>query len=353
MGMVWHEVRMVGVHGCVGDSSCSAIFHDRKEFFTMRYLVTGGAGFIGSHVSDVLLARGDQVICVDNFNSYYSPERKRRNVTAALAHARYTLVEGDICDDTMIDSLFATYRPDKVAHIAAMGSIPYSVRHPKLYEQVNIRGTMNVLDAAARTGVRGVVLASTSSVYGRTEKIPFVETDSTDRPLAPYPASKKANEVLAAAYAASYGLGCVCLRFFNVYGPRGRPDMTPYLFTDAIVHDRPITLYDGGRPRRDWTYVDDIVAGVVAALDADLGYEVVNLGRGQPVMMRDFVTVIERLLGVSAQVVDAPLPQNEAAVTYADIDKARRLLGYVPSTSVEVGLARFWEWYQSEVMNHE
>jgi UDP-glucuronate 4-epimerase len=319
----------------------------------MRYLVTGGAGFIGSHLAEALLARGDQVICVDNFNDYYSPARKRRNIAIALGHPGYTLVEADIRDDTAIDAAFATHRPDKVAHIAAMGSIPYSVRHPKLYEEINIRGTLNILDAARRHDVHGVVLASTSSIYGRTDKIPFVETDPTDRPLAPYPASKKATEVLAASYNTSYGLPCVCLRFFNVYGPRGRPDMTPYMFTDAIVHDRPITLYDGGRPRRDWTYVDDIVAGVVAALDADFSYEIFNLGRGQPVLMSDFVRIIERMVGKRAQVVDAQMPANEALVTYADIGKAQRTLGYNPHVPVEDGLARFWEWYQQEVRPYE
>jgi len=316
----------------------------------MRYLVTGGAGFVGSHLADALLARGDEVVCVDNFNDYYSPARKHRNIEGALAQPGYTLVEADLRDDAAIDAIFATHQPDKVAHLAAMGSISYSVRHPKLYEEVNIRGTLNVLDAARRHENRGVVLASTSSIYGRTDKIPFVETDSTDRPLAPYPASKKANEVIAAAYTTSYGLPCICVRFFNVYGPRGRPDMTPYLFTDAITNERPITLYDSGRPRRDWTYVADIVAGFVAALDADFSYEIFNLGRGQPVVMSDFLTIIERLVGKKAQVVDAPLPANEALVTYADVSKARELLGYNPHITIEEGLERFWAWYQAEVL---
>lgn len=316
----------------------------------MRYLVTGGAGFVGSHLADALLARGNEVVCVDNFSDYYSPARKRSNIAGALAQPGYTLVEADIRDDAAIDAAFATHRPDKVAHMAAMGSISYSVRHPKLYEEVNIRGTLNVLDAARRHQSQGVVLASTSSIYGRTDKIPFVETDSTDRPLAPYPASKKADEVIAAAYHTSYGLPSICVRFFNVYGPRGRPDMTPYMFTDAIVHGRTITLYDGGRPRRDWTYVDDIVAGIVAALDADVGYEIFNLGRGQPVVMRDFVTIIERLVGKQAQILEAPLPANEALVTYADVGKARKLLGYDPQVSIEAGLERFWSWYQVEVL---
>ncbi|PLS83402.1 MAG: epimerase [Chloroflexi bacterium] len=313
------------------------------------YLVTGGAGFVGSHLCDALLARGDRVIGVDNFNDYYDPARKRRNVAAALDHPQFTLVEADIRDDAAIDSIVTTHRPVKIAHLAAMASVSYSVRNPKIYQDVNIHGTLNILDAARRNDCQGVVVASTSSIYGRTDKIPFVETDPTDLPLAPYPASKKACEVLAAAYFNSYGLPSTCVRFFNVYGPRGRPDMTPYMFTDAIANGRPITLYDGGRPRRDWTYVSDIVAGVVAALDADLGYEIINLGRGEPVMMRDFVTIIEELVNHEAQIRPAQLPVSEPVVTFADVSKARQLLSYNPQVSVAEGLARLWEWYQQEV----
>ncbi len=313
------------------------------------YLVTGGAGFIGSHLCDALLARGDRVICIDNFNDFYDPARKRRNIAAAMASPNFELIAGDIRDDQQLDEVVATYRPDKIAHIAAMASVSYSVHYPKVYADVNVRGTLNVLDAARKNSCKGVVIASTSSIYGRTEKIPFVETDPTDLPLAPYPASKKAAEVLAAAYFNSYGLASTCVRFFNVYGPRGRPDMTPYMFTDAISNGRPITLYDGGQPRRDWTYVADIVAGLVAALETDLGYEILNLGRGQPVLMRDFVTIIEELVDREAQIVHAPLPVSEPTVTYADITKARDLLRYNPQVSVDEGLANLWSWYKEEM----
>ncbi len=313
------------------------------------YLVTGGAGFIGSHLCDALLARHDRVICVDNFSDFYDPARKRRNIAAASSSPDFEVIEADIRDDQQLEEIVAAYRPDKIAHIAAMASVAYSVRHPKIYADVNVRGTLNVLEAARQHGCKGLVIASTSSIYGRTEKIPFVETDTTDRPLAPYPASKKAAEVLAAAYFNSYGLSSTCVRFFNVYGPRGRPDMTPYMFTDAIANGRPITLYDGGRPRRDWTYVGDIVAGLVAALEVDLGYEIINLGRGQPVMMRDFVTIIEELVDQEAQIMHAPLPVSEPEVTYADVTRARVLLGYDPQVSVAEGLANLWTWYKQEM----
>lgn len=313
------------------------------------YLVTGGAGFVGSHLCDTLLARGDRVICVDNFNDFYDPARKRRNITAALANPQFVLIEADIRDDAAIDEIVATHRPVKIAHLAAMANVSYSVRHPKIYQDVNVHGTLNILDAARRNECQGVVVATTSSIYGRTDKIPFVETDPTDLPLAPYPASKKACEVLAAAYFNSYGLPSTCVRFFNVYGPRGRPDMTPYMFTDAIANGRQITLYDGGRPQRDWTYISDIVAGVVAALDADLGYEIMNLGRGEPVAMRDFVTIIEELVNQEAQIKPAPLPISEPSVTFADVSKARQLLGYNPQVSVTEGMARLWDWYKQEV----
>jgi UDP-glucuronate 4-epimerase len=227
----------------------------------MRYLITGGAGFIGSHLSDALLARGDQVVCIDNFNDYYDPARKRRNIARALTNPGYTLVEADFRDADAMDRIFAHYRPQRVAHIGAMAGPRPSMQNPALYEDVNVRGTLTVLEMAARYQVDGLVLASTSSVYGLSPT-PWSEESPTDRPLSFYAATKKAAEVLAYTAHRRHGIPIRIVRFFTVYGPRGRPDMTPHLFVDAMVAGKAITLFNGGiGVYRDWTYIADIVAG--------------------------------------------------------------------------------------------
>ncbi len=316
----------------------------------MSILVTGAAGFIGSHVTQTLLARGERVVGLDNLNDYYSPARKRANLAEIGESPGLNFIEGDIRDMDTVRALFTAERPGKIIHLAAMPGIPYSMKHPLLYEDVNTRGTLNLLEMAREFEVEKFVLASTSSIYGDTDKIPFVETDPTDRPLAPYPATKKACEVLAYTYSHLYGLKCAVLRFFNVYGPRGRPDMTPFKFAEAMTHGREFALYDQGRPRRDWTYIADIVSGILAAAEADLGYEIFNLGRGEPVTMLDFVTILEKLIGKPARWKNAPLPPTDLAVTFADTSKANRRLGYAPQVSVEEGLTRFWEWYKARII---
>jgi UDP-glucuronate 4-epimerase len=315
----------------------------------MRILVTGGAGFIGSHTVDALLARGDEVVCVDNFNDYYDPERKRKNIQRAGRSPAFRLYEADVRDFEAMARLFAVEKPHKVVHLAAMAGVRNSVEFPLLYEEVNVRGTLNILELAARHGVASFVLASTSSVYGATKEIPFQEDNPAIEPLAPYPATKRACELMAHVYHHLHGLRCTVLRLFTAYGPRGRPDMTPYLFTEAISHGAEITLFDEGRPQRDFTYIDDIVQGVLASVDADLDFEIINLGNSRPVVMRDFVSIIERLVGRTANIAARPLPASEPPLTYADISKARRLLGYDPSTGVEDGMRDFVRWYRQEV----
>jgi len=314
----------------------------------MKILVTGGAGFIGSHTVDALLARGDDVLCVDNFNDYYSPQRKRKNLDKAHASSSFRLYEKDIRNFQELERIFSSEHPQKVVHLAAMAGVRYSVKLPLLYEEVNVRGTLNLLELASRYGVHNFVLASTSSVYGASKDIPFKEDNTAIRPLAPYPATKRACELLAYVYHNLHGLRCTALRFFTVYGSRGRPDMTPYLFTEAISQGREITLFDEGRPQRDFTYIEDVITGVLAAVDADLEYEIINLGNSRPVVMRDFVGIIEDLLGRKAKIISPPLPPSEPPLTYADISKARRLLGYNPTTSVEEGMRYFIEWYGQE-----
>ncbi len=316
----------------------------------MRILVTGGAGFIGSHTVDALLERGDKVVAVDDFNDYYDPARKRANVAHLTGHPRFRLVEADVRDAGAMAQLFAQGRFDAVAHLAAMANVRYSIGRAPLYYDVNVRGTLNLLELAVAHQVGNFVFASTSSVYGRTQRLPFVETDPCNYPLAPYPATKKACELLGYTYHNLHGLNFTALRFFSVYGPRGRPDMMPYMVTERVLRGETVTLYDAGRMQRDWTYVDDIVTGVLATLDRPLGYEVVNLGRGEPVWMDAFVQLVEELVGKEAILSTPPAPPSEPPVSFADISKARQLLGYEPSTPVAEGMWRLWEWYRAAVM---
>lgn len=319
-----------------------------------RYLVTGAAGFIGSHVVRALLARKDSVVGLDNLNDYYDPARKRANLEevqggpAEKDHFRF--VEGDIRDRSLVARLFAEHQFDAVIHLAAMAGVRASIEDPYLYVDVNLVGTINLLDAARESNVGNFVLASTSSVYGNTQQIPFVETDTCDRPLAPYPASKRSAELMAFTYHHLYGLNCTALRFFTVYGPRGRPDMMAYKVLDNIFFNREVPLYNNGRMHRDWTYVEDIARGVVAAADRPLGYEIINLGRGEPVLLADFVRRVEELAGRRARLVPAPMMDADVAYSYADTTKARRLLGFAPQVSVAEGAQHFWEWYRQAVL---
>jgi UDP-glucuronate 4-epimerase len=318
----------------------------------MTILVTGAAGFIGSHAAGAFLARGDRVVGLDNFDPYYDPKRKRANVAEIAAEAppgAFTMVEGDLRNRELVMRLFREHAPRAVVHLGALAGVRASCDEPQVYFDVNVSGTLNLLDAAREHGSPNVVFASTSSVYGATPRVPFVEDDTADRPLAPYPASKRSAELLAHAYHHLYGLDFTALRFFTVYGPRGRPDMLTYKLVDAIRTGNALTLFDGGRMLRDWTYVGDTVAGVVAAADRRLGYEVVNLGRGEPVLVSDFIATFERLTGRKVPFVEAPRPGADVERTHANIDKARRLLGYEPLVSVAEGAERFLAWYERAV----
>ncbi len=328
-------------------------------------LVTGAAGFIGSHTVEALVARGDRVIGLDNLNDYYDPARKRANIQeiskAAETNSKggsFTFVRGDIRDQQTVKEVFAVHKFDGVAHLAAMAGVRASMDNPHVYYEVNVTGTLNLLDAAiGRVGPQATlaskpifVFASTSSVYGNTQQIPFLEDDNCDRPLAPYAASKRAGELLGFSYHHLYGIDFTALRFFTVYGPRGRPDMMAYKVLDNIFLGREVPLYNGGQMHRDWTFVTDIVQGVVGALDRSQGYNVINLGRGEPVLLAEFVQLIERLAGQKANLVSTPMVDADVSYTYADIRKAHNILGYNPSVSVTDGVARFWNWYQQAVL---
>jgi UDP-glucuronate 4-epimerase len=312
-------------------------------------LVTGAAGFIGSHTATSLLERGDRVVGLDNLNDYYDPARKRQNLKelGALPGAaeRFTFVEGDIRNRALVVELFGKHAFTAVAHLAAMAGVRASVDDPWLYYDVNLTGTLNLLDAARQHNQPNFVLASTSSAYGNTQQVPFIETDSADRPLAPYPASKRSAELLGHSYHHLHGTDFTALRFFTVYGPRGRPDMLAYKLLEAMRSGEKMPLYNGGQMHRDWTFVADIVQGVVAATDRRLGYEIINIGRGEPVLLADFVRSMERLAGRDAPVSDEPMMKADVSYTYADISKARKLLGYEPKVSVADGVKQFYDWY--------
>lgn len=315
----------------------------------MKVLVTGAAGFIGSHLAEKLSQRGDEVVGLDNFNDYYDPRRKRANQRRLERYPNFCMVEADIRDRQGMFDLFAREQFDAVAHLAAMAGVRNAVAHPDLYVEVDYNGTQHLMDAARATGVGNFVFASTSSVYGDTKQIPFVESDSCDRPLQPYAAAKRAAEILGYTYHHLFGLNFTAVRFFTVYGPNGRPDMMAYLVADSITKGVEIPLYEGGEMYRDWTFVDDITNGVIAAVDRPLGYEVINLGRGEPVRLGDFVSIMESLAGRKARLRPAPKLAADVLRTYADIGKARALLDYNPQISVEEGVTRFWEWYRDNV----
>ncbi len=314
----------------------------------MKILLTGVAGFIGSHVAEALLALDHHVIGIDNFNDYYSPAQKRSNVLSIERHSRaahFSMHELDLQDREGLARLFVRESPEVIVHLAAMAGVRYSVEHPQLYIDVNITGTLNLLELA-KHGCKQFVFASTSSVYGDTERIPFVESDTAAQPKAPYPASKRAGELLGYSYHHLYSLNFTALRFFTVYGPRNRPDMMAYKLMDSALHGHEVALYNGGEMWRDWTYVCDIAQGVVSAAERSLGYELINLGRGEPVSLKDFITKVEAQCGCRTHLKDAPAPSGDMMRTYANTDKARALLGYQPRVSVDEGISELLAWFK-------
>lgn len=312
-------------------------------------MVTGAAGFIGSHTAERLLSQGHRVIGLDNFNDYYDVAQKKRNVARLKAHESFEMVIGDVRNEKLVASIFADGQIGTVVHLAAMAGVRASVDEPSHYFDVNVLGTLNLLEATRRHGLANFVLGSTSSVYGRSENVPFCESEPADRPLAPYPASKRSAELLGHSYHHMHGIDFTALRFFTVYGERNRPDMLPFLVMENIRRGRPLTIYNEGDMYRDWTFVEDIVSGVVAACDRRLGYEVLNLGRGEPVQLASFIKKLALQAGGNPSWNSVPMPAADVPYTFANIDRARRLLGYDPQVSVDEGIARFLRWYNDEV----
>lgn len=311
-------------------------------------LVTGGAGFIGSHLVDRLLATGDKVTMLDNFNPFYDPKLKRANIAPHQDHNEYRLVEGDIRDAALVDDLFAGSEFDQVIHLAAMAGVRPSITNPQLYQDVNLNGTGNLLEATRKHSVKQFIFASSSSVYGNNEKTPFAEVDPVDHPISPYAATKKAGELIAYTYHHLYQIKIACLRFFTVYGPRQRPEMAIHKFADRICQGQEIEVYAGGKSRRDYTYVADIIDGIMASRTANYDYEIINLGRSDTVVLSDLVKKLESGLGKPASINMQPSQPGDVSQTFADITKARQLLGYDPKTSIDDGLKLFLKWHDQE-----
>ena len=311
-----------------------------------RILVTGGAGFIGSHLCERLLERGDRVTVLDNFNDFYDPAIKRENLKE-IGHAAQ-FVEGDIRDAELVGELFQHCEFDKVVHLAARAGVRPSLDDPLLYEDVNVRGTLVLLQEIVKRGGMPFVFASSSSVYGANEKVPFSEVDDIHHPVSPYAATKRAGELLCYTYHHLYDFPVACLRFFTVYGPRQRPEMAIHKFVRATLDGKPIPVFGDGTTRRDYTYIDDIVDGVVRALDRCEGYEVYNLGESQTTSLAELVELIGKACGKDPVIDRLPLQPGDVTVTYADVSKAQERLGYAPSMTVPDGLARFVAWYRAK-----
>src|SRR5215204_88787 len=313
-------------------------------------LVTGGAGFIGSHLVARLLAEGQwRVSVVDDFNDFYDPKVKRRNVAPHLGRAEFSLHEADIRDRAALEEIFKGAAFDVIVHLAARAGVRPSLSEPLLYSETNIGGTLNLLELARTHGTGQFVFGSSSSVYGENEKVPFAEDDPVAKPISPYAATKAAGELLCHTYSHLFGVRTVALRFFTVYGARQRPDLAIHKFARLISQGQPIPVFGDGTTRRDYTYVDDIIAGVRAAMDYEgAAYEVFNLGESRTVELRELIALIERELGQKARIDRQPPQPGDVPQTFADVSKARRLLGYDPRTNIEEGIRRFVEWFKEE-----
>ncbi len=309
-------------------------------------MVTGAAGFIGFSVSKKLLSMGESVIGVDNLNSYYDVSLKKARLEILKSQNGFVFYKEDIQNLEALKDIFKGQRINMICNLAAQAGVRHSLKDPFSYQKTNLEGFLNILELAREYGISNFVYASSSSVYGSNKNVPFSVEDRVDTPISLYGATKKANELIAHAYSYLYQIPCTGLRYFTVYGPWGRPDMALFIFTDAILKQRPIDVYNYGRMRRDFTYIDDIVDGTIAALRRPVPYEVFNLGNSNPIELLDFIRVLEEELGQEAEKNMMPMQPGDVEVTAADINKTKKLLGFNPRTSVREGIRKFVQWYR-------
>lgn len=312
----------------------------------MAILVTGAAGFIGFHLAKRLLSEGREVIGYDNVNDYYDPTLKESRLKILADASNFSFYRKDLCDFEALEQVFATHSIESICHLAAQAGVRYSLINPFAYQKSNLEGFLNIIELAKRNRVANFVYASSSSVYGNNKKLPFAVTDDVDHPISLYAASKKSNELIAYTYSHLYELPTTALRFFTVYGPYGRPDMALFIFTRKILADEPIDVYNQGNMKRDFTYIDDVIEGVTAALERPFAYGIFNLGNHQSENLMDFIHLIERYLGKQARINFLPMQPGDVAETYADIRHATAQLGFHPRTNIDTGVKKFIEWYK-------
>lgn len=313
-------------------------------------LVTGAAGFIGSHVAESLLEKGLKVLGIDDLNDYYSVSNKKQNLDCLSAYPNFQFARVDISEMNQLETVLQGKKIKKIAHLAARAGVRPSLKDPLLYQKVNVQGTLNLLEIARKQETENFVLTSSSSVYGDSTQIPFREDDSaTDRPISPYAATKKATEVLGYTYHHLYKLPLTVIRPFTVYGPRGRPDMAAWIFLEAILQGKTINRFGDGSTRRDYTYIDDFVDGFLNALEKSRPYEIFNLGNSNTVSLKEAIEIVERVSKKKAVIVEKPLQPGDVSITNADISKAKKSLGFNPSTSFEEGMMKFYLWYQERL----
>jgi len=316
-----------------------------------KILVTGGAGFIGSHLSETLLKQGQEVICLDSFNDYYDPRVKRNNISLLQEQSKYTLVEGDILNLDLLHHIFADYNFDVVVHLAARAGVRPSIQEPLLYQQVNVEGTTNLLEMAKEFQTQKFIFGSSSSVYGENKKVPFSENDPVDHPISPYASTKKACELICYTYHHLYNIPTTCLRFFTVYGPRQRPDMAIHKFTKAIDAGEQITMFGDGGSRRDYTYIADIIEGICKSIEFCSDYHIYNLGESKTIELRELIQLIAKCLDEEPKIEKLAMQPGDVPITFADITKAKNEISYHPKVNIEQGITKFVDWFKANKSN--